>query len=402
MFPIEGIKKVEKIKWREIQSGMIFLGGIIINDTVPFELRGFPVLTSELVEELKQQYRFCYDRDILIAHLLPGFSPIKISRELNRAQELIYKLNTIRSAFFSEKSRVLEKVLLPPSSLEVPLIDTGCVEQSCSITNRYNSFTIPFSIDLSPVIPSFFKRPDVTISMGHLLSRRTGLPFNLPEDRKVLLHCVVDYSPGMKKKERWDAVTASLYFLNTHMKVLLKGTEIKLYVFSEECRPVSYPLTGREIPRNKRCFSSFIKKVLHHKDTEGYNKVLVFTDGLPDDRSETLHYIRLFKKNKLDYTQILLGWKGEKQDTQRTGQLHDFTVLADAGGGNQLIITNTDCTAILAEELYDRYLGLLTLVNSRAKTQDIQEPQLKTKSKHTAPSYKKITKWQPRVIKKKK
>ncbi|MBN1697563.1 MAG: VWA domain-containing protein [Spirochaetales bacterium] len=400
-FTIEGIKKIEKIKWREIEPGMIFLGGILINDTVPYELRGFPVLTAGLIEELKDRYRFLYERDILVARVYPGIRPVTISRRIRDGEEFVQKLNAVRSSYFSEKKIVFEKASLT-DPLDKPLSETECVNPAACIKDRYNSFTLPFTPGSSTLVPSLFKNPDTVVSLGHLLSRGTSLPFSLPRDRKVLLHCVVDYSGGVKEKENWDAVNAALRFLHTRLVPLLKGTELRLYAFSDECKPLFYPLSGREIPQKERRYASFIKKVLHHKDRDICNKIILFTDGLPDDRADTFHYIGLFKKNRIDYTQLVFGGKERGAERQ---YIEAATEIADAACGNQYIIADTSCTSPLTAELYDRYLGLLNLLETPSREEKSRtEAEQKESGLGTQENIhkKKITKWRPPVIKREK
>ena len=45
-------KSIKKINWSEIEPGMILLGGFQINNTVPDELKNYPVLTADLLEEI--------------------------------------------------------------------------------------------------------------------------------------------------------------------------------------------------------------------------------------------------------------------------------------------------------------------------------------------------------------
>jgi len=140
-----------------------------------------------------------------------------------------------------------------------------------------------------------------------------------------------------------------------------------------------------------------MKKVLHFKDREVYNKIILFTDGQPTDRLEALKMAELIKKNKIDYTQLIFDIKDEQRhevlfpdgrtdgavidnvvseikdnmveveltdealDRKMKGIYKDFTEIAETCGGNQIILKINELIRIVSVECYDRYLGLLTL-----------------------------------------
>lgn len=407
MIYLEGFKKVEKTQWKDIQPGMIFLGGIRINDTVPFELRDFPVLSSSLLEDLTKKYCFLAHRDILVARVKTGYSPSKLSRNLKDARETIDRINTFRSAFIREKENILKKCNLPVL-VDTPLLETGYIEKSYLIKDSYNSFSIPGSDTGLVNIPSLFHSLKTRITLGHLLTGKLFSRFHLPKDEEILLHLVVDYADSMKQNGKLDIIFSCLHFFHTVFSNLLTHTEIKLYVFSHECRPVHYPLTGKELPRGDRQYSPFIKKVLHFKDTNRHNKVIVFTDNVPTDLQDALHYGRLFKKNNIDYTQIIFSI-GDDEDGKRLSSLYqDLTQVAETCGGNQIIVNEYDIVPVIALECYDRYLGFLTMIDplyrdlSFLKQDTMQGPESgdtviqnvggeKGKGKQ-------VKKWQPKII----
>ena len=173
----------------------------------------------------------------------------------------------------------------------------------------------------------------------------------------------------MQQKKKLDTVFSSLYFFHTFFHDLLKNTELRFYVFSEKCKPVTYPLSGREFPKRdlskgETNYSSFIKKVLHFKDTNRHNKVIMFTDTGPTDSSDALHYGKLFKKNNIDYTQIIFMELDDSEGEQRIKSLsRECTRFIETCGGNQVIVKINEIAHIIALECYDRYLGLLTLID---------------------------------------
>ena len=155
MIHIEGLKKVEKIQWKDIQPGMIFLGGIRINDTIPFELRNFPVLTPSLLEELTKKYYFLSARDILVVRAKTGYSPAKLSRDILETRDTLHTINSFRSEFFKEKKKTLKKLNLTITP-EMPFIESDYIEKQWFLKNAYNSFSIPDPDPGFKNIPSFF------------------------------------------------------------------------------------------------------------------------------------------------------------------------------------------------------------------------------------------------------
>jgi hypothetical protein len=251
-------------------------------------------------------------------------------------------------------------------------------------------------------MPSFFNRTELRLTLGDLLTNRLKPKFNIPEDKDVLLHLVVDYSYSMNTYGKFDIVVSALNYFYSYIVEFLLNTKIKLYIFSDICKPVDYPLESREIERKETNYAAFMKKVLHFKDKSVHNKVILFTDGQPSDFSEAMRLANLFKKNKLDYTQLIFkleddlrnevedpggslkvvdGYVDESDDTKiytltdeeleqkKNGICNKFTDIARACGGNQIIIKINELVKLVSVECYDKYLGALTLAT--AKEQDV-------------------------------
>ena len=110
MFELEGFSGVRKTKWKRLIPGMIYIGGLRINDIVPGELRDFPVLTHTLLSDLTDRYRLRPDKEVLVADIVPGYSARKISAQINEANEAIDKINRFRAEFFSEREKILRRL----------------------------------------------------------------------------------------------------------------------------------------------------------------------------------------------------------------------------------------------------------------------------------------------------
>lgn len=412
MLNIEGIKSIKKIKWNEIQPGMILLGGLRINNQVPDEFKGFPVLNPLLLEDLANKFRLQYNREVIIAECASGFSPLLLSRQLRKIDGTLKKVNFFRNAFFSEKQRLTGPEKMEPN---LPLMESGFVSKRDSIENQGNSFTLPELLHANKrLIPTFLSDAPKPITLGQILAGQKEGP-KLPDDKHVLLHVVICYSFSINLHEKLNTLLTALSHFTRSINEFLGNTSIKYYVFSNECRPVNFPLNGKEMKKEDAAYSTFIKKVLHHKNRDIRNKVILFTDTPPVDREEAIHFARLFKKNKIDYTQILLNPEEHLYPV--------FTDFAHSCGGNQIILKDNKIAGLAALECYDRYLGLLTLAAQKAapvkspqegisqppppkqQTQDQSLPDLTKPTTVIFPGAKKkiVKKWTPgKVLKKNK
>jgi predicted helicase len=73
MFEIEGIHSIKRIKWEEVKTGMIFIGGVTINSRVPDEFRDFPVLTESPLNSLLSKYRFLKKKESIATDTIIRF-----------------------------------------------------------------------------------------------------------------------------------------------------------------------------------------------------------------------------------------------------------------------------------------------------------------------------------------
>ena len=397
MFSLEGLGRIRKIKWKHLKPGMVVLGGITINDIVPPELRDFPSLSAEDLEDLFYKYRFLENREVLVAEAVLGFDPQMLSRQLGDAAEDIKRINRFRRDFFTEKQKLIDQFGLAVN-IEDSLLRSEQVERNYLIKDRFTSFTLPFpELPEDPEIPSFFHQALTDATIGDLLAGKLKEKFRFPQDQEVFLHLVMDYSYSMEQADRFNLAVRAMNSLHDTITSTLENARVQLYAFSNICKPVDYPLTGREVKKEDTYYGSFMKKVLHFNDKSVHNKIILFTDGEPSDRPEALRLAELIKKNKMDFTQIVFGFesdviefssdkkqtvemrdglvvteslpeealarvlKGEELDAWKDRTFNGFTGIAEAAGGNQIIIKLYEMFKLIAVEVYDRYMGLLTL-----------------------------------------
>jgi len=86
MFERNLSRGLRKIRWQALRPGMIYLGGIYINDAVPPELANFPILSEDLLDLLNKKYQLRPEREIFVLDpdAFPEFSQYEIPRLLTR------------------------------------------------------------------------------------------------------------------------------------------------------------------------------------------------------------------------------------------------------------------------------------------------------------------------------
>ncbi|TGL59389.1 VWA domain-containing protein [Leptospira ognonensis] len=393
MLEIPGLNGIKKILWKNISSGMVIIGGLKINNGFPIELLNYPTLTPILIETLTHKYKLLPNREIIVAEAIPGASVSKMAGAIRMAERKISSVNKFRNHFASEKNRIIAEHDLVLNISQPILLSRG-VNQDFLIKDTFNSFQSKL---ISTGIPSIFNRLEEAISLADVFSGRLKEKINLPEDKEVLLHLVIDYSYSMNSAGKLDRILATVHNFYRDLTEFILNLKVLVYVFSDTCAQVKYPLSGREIERRETNYASFMKKVLHHNQKDVHNKVILFTDGEPSDLEEALLNGNRMKKQNIDYTQIVFSIGEEKRhiiqgDASRyksidgylpegikaeTRYLNDlewkeakdksygnFMKVAEACGGNLIILDIYDFLNLVSIEVYDRYMGQLTLSKS--------------------------------------
>jgi hypothetical protein len=396
MFELEAFDGVRKIAWSALRPGMVLLSEIRINDAVPFELRGFPVITRELYAEVTSRYRLLPSREVLVALPRRYDDAGRMVLSLREAAAQADAVNRLRGGFFAARDGLVTELCLPAGA-ETPIIGTSAVDAPRLVMDQWNSLGAAFTLpEDEREIPSFFRRRGLEVTLADILAGKVDTMFRFPRDETVMVHLVVDFSLSMHNRGRIALVVDALGFFLGSLAGLLKNSRFLFYLFSDECKPVRFPFPMDAIPARETNYASFAKKVLHQRDKTVRNKVLLFTDGRPGDESAARELLGLFRKNQIDYTQIVfnlseefdelvdddqgrievvdnIAVNGQELKTRRTTPeereklwtetMDCFTALARAAGGNQIVMNIDRALRFVAVEVYDRYLGLLSLAS---------------------------------------
>ncbi len=391
MLEIPGFKSLRKVLWKDLDSGMIVVGGVKVNNGLPLELATFPALTISLIHELTNKYHFLPNREIIVAEANRGESPSRMSMGFRTIEKRLKQFNDFREVIQKERDLLVEKkgIILPA---DAPIISTPYVNTEQLIKDSYNSFELKIP---RTNLPSMFSHLAEKITLADILSGKLKDKFRLPEDAEIMLHLVVDYSYSMNTMDKLDMVIAAVNLFYTHISECMLNVKLQLYVFSENCIQAKFPLGGKEIERKGTHYGSFMKKVLHHRNPDIINKVILFTDGEPSDKTDAIMTGNKMKKLKVDYTQIIFdinedrrveyrGLTGSEKSidvflpnsppgvtpirlsdvdwNNRKAEIYEiFTEVAHACGGNQVIINIYELMSLISVEVYDHYMGSLTL-----------------------------------------
>ena len=404
---IPGLKGLRKVPWQDLPDHAIVIGGANINGAPPPELLSFPPIDSALRGELLSRYRFLHNHAVLIAEAHSPVEAVKLSGSIRALFEQVTSLRTVLGSFEAERRRILQLLPSGESSpadgsagddfADSPLWSHPRVtEASRLVKDQYASFTL--SLAPEAAIPSFLRgAASKRISVAELLIHKLAQERFIPNDLPVRLHLALDCSYSMKRRGKLDYGVGAVNQLATALRRMLQNTEVLGYAFSSQSRRIDLPVNRIALPATETIQASLFQTVLKNRAPAKHNKLVLVTDGEPSDVEATLRMAEKLREERIDYTQILLHQddelkhvtKDEHSDLESTdgllsgefdfdtiartltpeeleeakGRRFDtFTRIAQAAGGNQIVLTLYDALSLLSLEVYDRYLGLLTLL----------------------------------------
>ncbi len=380
MFDFHGFPELKSVYWRNLKPGMILAEGVAINGIVPPEFRDFPVMTTGLLDALTRKYQFLRDRSVLIySPTLQSLSPRELSDRMRRSVELLDGLNGFRSAVRAEK-----EILLGGGDADMPVMESSLVRQDSLILDHWASGIRTF--DLPSRRPTLLGDLRAAITLADVLTGRASEKFGLPKSMPFELHAVVDASYSMKASGRDDIVRDTLMLFDRWVRRLFPDARLFWHAFSENCAAMTPPFTRPGVERGETRYESFVRKVLHARSRDLPATVMLFTDGVPSDRQAALEHLARFKRLGIDYTQVVFriaeegyatspdgipirdGYRVderdpmtplplEKQAEEAERTRREFSDLAVAAGGNQIILTVDRSLGVVAVEAFDRWYG---------------------------------------------
>jgi hypothetical protein len=379
MFETEGLPEPKAVYWRNLKPGMVVAKGVTINGFVPFELRNYPMVTDALRDALEERYRFLRDRSVLIyAPDVSSLSSPEISERLRRLDAEVHDVNNFRAEFLGKREEVLGA-----EETDVMAIESRLVRQDSLILDHWSSGI--HAIEVPDDRPSLLRDLRTAVTMSEVLTGSVKEKFRFPSARPFQLFLIVDASYSMKVSGRDSLVRDTLQFFNQWLCKLYPQAKLSWFGFSETCEPLTPPFRHLSVTRGETHYASFVRSVLHARTSDLPATVILFTDGVPSDAPLLL--MHRFERLAIDYTQVVFrlaeehygtaapstkildGFRVNESDPQpdllppeENARLlekarSDFSELAIAAGGNQIILTVDSALGVVAVEAFDRWLG---------------------------------------------
>jgi hypothetical protein len=356
MLDIPGFKNIKKILWKEIAPGMVVIGGVQVNNALPFELQNFPNLTAGMIFELTNKYHFRPTKEILVAEVERGYSSNKMGLGFKTIETKIRKLNLFREKYLELKNQT-------GAGIDTDFFESDFfLEKENQILDEYNSIS---SEKKNPSI-SLFNSIQEKITLLDILTKSYKKKFKFPSELDFTLHILINYSNKTDIKTKLKYIEPFLELVYHNLQSILSGLKINLYAFSDICNLVKFPLGGREIERKSSKYNPMIKKLLHHRNLDLPNFVIVFSDSLPEDIEEAITNAVKLKKLKVDYMQILLSENYTRTDSD----------LNLAIGGSQIILKEAKFFSLAALHSLDRYLSANTKEEEKKENLEVKSNQV--------------------------
>lgn len=386
-----GINGVRRVSWGGLPLGAIILDGPNVAGSLPPELREFPVVDRMLRDELYRKYHFRPDHPVTIASAVDRLAAQRFAQDVTDMDRRLREAEPLSREMMEQYARF---DLTPEEGRagESPRL----TQSDRLVKDQYNSFAVP--VGREGPIPTLIRSPFVqnVSTAGVIAGLITGRSL-LPNDEPLTLHLALDVSFSMKRRDRIPQGLAAFNRLARQIPAVMPGTRVVGYMFSRSTRQVALPADRIPVNPEDTRQADLFSTVLRRRDRDRRNKLIVITDGEPSDLAETLRRAELLRREKFDYTQILLHTdedlrrevenapgefeirdnmivdeivpedriitlSEETLQKRREGRFSDFTRIAEIAGGNQVVLTEFDALGLVTVEIYDRYVGLLSLV----------------------------------------
>lgn len=325
---------------------MIVLGGISVSGGLPLELSNYPAVTITLLNELSRKYHFKPEKEILAAVPKKNESSKKMSEAFSELPSRLKSFQKFRENYFQEIQNLVQIGKLKSSSQRLisSLINPDILirDQYASLEKRIIGSSVPGVFANEGYIPSF----------SDVISGKAYKMIRTPEDSSHDLVIGLDFSSTSSVNDKLIYKSIENFYRN--FTGLYRKTKISFYAFSESCAEIQIPFTGREIPKEKRIFTPFLKRVLHLNRKDVPLHAVIVTDGIPADLDETILTGYKLKKLKIDFTQIFLS-RDQVPDSKKIKSISEVT------GGSLYGINEHLLLGTYLSEILDRYYGLRTL-----------------------------------------
>lgn len=313
---------------------------------LPLELSNYPAVTVSLLNELSRKYHFKPEKEILAAVPKKNESSKKMSEAFSELPSKLKSFQKFRENYFREIYALIQKGRLKSSSQRLinAFINPELLirDQYASLEKRIIGSSLPGIFDNENYVPSF----------SDVISGKAYRQIRTPDDSVHDLVIGLDFSSASALNDK--EIYKSAENFSDSFTGLYRRSNFSFYAFSESCCEIHIPFTGREIPKERRVFTPFLKRILHLKRKDVPLHAVIITDGLPADLDETILTGYKLKKLRIDFTQIFLC-SDSIPDPKK------IKSVSEVAGGSLYGITDPSLLGLYLSEILDRYYGLRTL-----------------------------------------
>jgi len=403
--PFPGLEQVRKVAWGALPLGAIIIDGPTVGGVLPEELQGFPTIDRRLRDHLRNRYHFRQDRLITVATVTDPQSAERFAREMQTLDRRLRNTEPIASEALREYARFGVDRAAGPAFAQSAL-----TESSRLVRDQYNSFAVNRSrvdaapsllrragdaADAAPTGAAGLHGPASDIALGGVVSSLLEGRLVLPADTPVALHLALDVSYSMKTRGRIEHGIAAVNRIAKRIPAAMPNTRVHGYHFSDSVRHIALPYGRAAVEAKGTKQAQLVRAVLKRQEAGRHNCFVLLTDGEPEDYADTLRVAEKLREAGLDYAQVLLHTDADlaNEVTSAPGEFRvrdnmiaedvpddritklteeqvkenvdtrfeRFTRIAEVAGGNQVVLTEFSALGLITVELYDRYVGLLSL-----------------------------------------
>jgi hypothetical protein len=369
------------------------LDGPRVSGSLPEELRDFPVIDRRLRDQLFRKYYFRAAHPVTVGFATQPGAGARLAREVG---EMDRRLRAGKE-LAGDIARDYRRFAIDPSS-DRAFEAEQLTEPSCLVKDVFNSFVARLGAETArpSFIDPYLGGEATDIGLGSIVSDLIAGRRRLPIDEEISIHIAFDVSYSMKSRARIPHGLVAMNRLSRRLPLVMPATRVRGYHFSSISRRVDLPTERVSVPAEGTKQALAFRTVLGAMEPGRRNVLILITDGEPEDLAESLRAAEKARAAELDYTQILLHTdsdlahevharpgefavrdrmiaddrisedriiklSAEAVQDRREKRFRDFTRIAETAGGNQVVLTEFAALGLVGVELYDRYVGLLSL-----------------------------------------
>jgi hypothetical protein len=401
--PGETQRGIRRCLWEKLPLGSVVIDWPAIHGASIPELTAYPLVTERLRSILFSKYKFLEGRTVTIADPSLGLDEPAVSRATLEARRILDGLPAITALKRALRSRLFAKPDAREGLASIGRYDSG----PYALVKDWMRSVAGIVRDDEDFGSRLGSAPGEGLGtvLGRLLA---GSLRALPSASSSIADIGIDVSFSMtasgKAELAWRALAEMIPPLAHRLGtsrwrlwlVAGRASEVDWSRYDREDPPAMEGLMAKHrlIPEETK-FEPFFRELLLSEPVAGRRLCLLVTDGACQDRAAALRSAERLGREGIEFVQLVLHADGEyresveAEDDRRfkdgvilesdiaesdrvrarsdeelaaycAERLREATDIAEAARGGQLILTWYPVFGLVALDLYERYLGLLT------------------------------------------